>query len=87
MGGYEDYLFFLSERILAGLPNGENKAFRVPREAMSVAMADQVRADRKLNKLKAQGFRLSSSSLNELGVEVQLHSCTEVFSVSLLRYL
>ena len=30
VGGYEDYLFFLNERILAGLPNGENKASGSP---------------------------------------------------------
>ena len=82
MGGYEDYLFFLNERILAGLPNGENKAFRVPREAQG-GMDDRFWADKELSNLKkmqAQGFRLSSSSLSELGMEVQRHPCTKVFS-------
>ena len=82
MGGYEDYLFFLNERILAGLPNGENKAFRVPREAQD-GMGDEWYQDKGLSNLKKmqdQGFRLSSSSLSELGMEVQRHPCTKVFS-------
>ena len=40
-----------------------------------------------LKKMQDQGFRLSSSSLNELGMEVQRHPCTQVssrFSTSLL---
>ena len=40
-----------------------------------------------MKKMEAQGFRLSSSSLNELGMEVQRHPCTQVssrFSTSLL---
>ena len=92
MGGYEDYLFFLNERILAGLPNGENKAFRVPREAQG-GYDDDFYKDKELSnvkKMQGQGFRLSSSSLSELGMEVQRHPCAKVssrFSTPLLIML
>ena len=82
VGGYEDYLFFLNERVLASLPNGENKAFRVPREAQG-GMPPKFYEDKELSnveKMQGQGFRLSSSSLNELGMEVQRHPCTKVSS-------
>ena len=80
VGGYEDYLFFLNERVLASLPNGENKAFRLPREA-EYGMPPEFYEDKEetnMKKMEAQGFRLSSSSLNELGMEVQSHPCTQV---------
>ena len=92
MGGYEDYLFFLNERILASLPNGENKAFRVPREAQG-GMPPKFYEDKEetnMKKMQDQGFRLSSSSLNELGMEVQRHPCAKVssrFSTPLLIML
>ena len=82
MGGYDAYFSFLNERVLASLPNGENKAFRVPREAEG-GMDDEFWKDAEqsnLKKMESQGFRLSSSSLHELGMEVQSHPCTQVSS-------
>ena len=73
-------MFFLNERVLASLPVGENKAFRVPREADD-GMGDVFWKDKELEnmaRMQAQGFRLSSSSLHELGMEVESHLCTKV---------
>ena len=84
MGGYENYFSYLSQGVLAGLPDGENKAFRVSRAAGNVFLDKQLKRQKMLEK---QGFRRSSISLDDLDLEVQLPSCTEVFSVSLLRYL
>ena len=85
-------MFFLNERVLASLPFGENKAFRVPREADD-GMGDVFWKDKELEnmaRMQAQGFRLSSSTLNELGMEVQRHPCAKVssrFSTPLLIML
>ena len=111
------YLLALSEKIYAALPDKENPAFRVSREAYSNTIAaqihadalDQQRADNKLppaDKLLANdkltpeeqakvhhqqthSYRIASSSLTQLGMEVQPHSCNKVLFpfLSLLRYL
>ena len=89
MGGYKNYFSYLSEEVLAGLPDGENKAFRVSREARS-GVASMRWAETQGKRLEAQkllekqGFRRSSVSLVDLGnlglgLEVQPLSCTEVF--------
>ena len=109
------YLLALSEKIYAALPDKENPAFRVSREAFSNeqrvrmhanALA-QKRADKELppaDKLLANdaltpeeqakvhhrqthSYRIASSSLTQLGMEVQPHSCNKVLFpvLSLLR--
>ena len=98
------YLLALSEKIYAALPDKENPAFRVSREAFSKEQRAQMyadaqeRADKKLppeDKYLAndeltleeqaevlhqqtQGYRIASSSLTQLGMEVQPHSCNKV---------
>ena len=80
-GGYENYFSFLSEEVLAGLTDGENRAYRMPRSAVSQMMANRAR-QRLLEAhelLEKQGFRRSSVSLvdlSEMGLEVQPVSCT-----------
>ena len=100
------YLLALSEKIYAALPDKENPAFRVSREAFSKEQRAQMyadaqeRADKKLppgDKYLAndeltleeqaevlhqqtQGYRIASSSLTQLGMEVQPHSCNKVLS-------
>ena len=99
------YLLALSEKIYAALPDKENPAFRVSREASIQARihADAMALKRADNKLppgdkflanveltpeeqaevhhqQTQGFRIASSSLTQLGMEVQPHSCNKVLS-------
>ena len=109
------YLLALSEKIYAALPDKENPAFRVSREAHNDAMYAKIRADAQMradkelspaDKLLANdkltpeeqakvrhqqthSYRIASSSLTQLGMEVQPHSCNKVLFpvLSLLRYL
>ena len=110
------YLLALSEKIYAALPDKENPAFRVSREAHNDAMYAQIHADAMAQKpadkklppedkylandeltleeqaevhhRQTHSYRIASSSLTQLGMEVQPHSCNKVLFpfLSLLRY-
>ena len=80
----------MGEEVLASLPHGENKAFRMPRSTNGM-FSDKVQQLKKAQRqLEDQGFKRSAVSLDDLGglgLEVQPDDCYEVVSVSLLRYL
>ena len=84
MGGFGDYISYLNERLLSSLPNGENEAFRVSREAdggMNLEFLED-KEEKNMKKMLDQGFIPSSSPLSELGIEVQPRPCIKVSSLS-----
>ena len=71
----------MGEEVLASLPHGENKAFRMPRSASDVCSDKVLKLKEAQKQLEDQGFKRSAVSLDDLGdlgLEVQPDDCYEV---------